>query len=143
MEFNVNAYNSDIQAWSKETLMLMKGRLALLGVSGKQQLLSKVKSQKAMASLQQRVSKEGITAKDVREGKKYRMFGEIVGFGFSLTKQGVMISKGAGRGHKVGNPRDKKDWFNQVIDARFSALADIVAKHKADKAVDATEIKIK
>jgi hypothetical protein len=81
---------------------------------------------------------------------KYKQnFGQIDAIGFTVTKGGVMTSKGVGRGVPVDSAksngdkigRKKKDWFNPIIDASVPELAEYIASQQADSLINAVKLK--
>jgi len=140
-----NQYNNDIRKWGNTTRKLMRARISALGIKGKTELLRKVRSPEAMASLQKRISAEGDLTKML--SANYRsQDGEIFRIGLKFPRQGVWVAKGVGRKHPVSSPRQAKDWFNAALDQRVPDLADLVIKYKADKTLNtvmAERLKIK
>ncbi|MCO6501363.1 MAG: hypothetical protein J5I47_13440 [Vicingus serpentipes] len=104
---------------------------------------------KLQASLSQfSIGETGELLRALNSIKYKRNFGQIEAIGFTITKGGVMTSKGVGRGilvdsaktngSKIG--RKKKDWYNPVIDEFIPELADYVAEQQADSLINAIKI---
>ncbi|MEA3378029.1 MAG: hypothetical protein U9Q69_00150 [Nanoarchaeota archaeon] len=137
VNFDVEKYNQEIRRWQNNTYKAIKGNLSKLniGIKGKTALLKSVRSPSAFSNLQKRVKKETILRKAFKKAKLKENYGEIDSIGFKMPRHGIYISKGVSKGHKVGNPRRKKDWFNSLMDPRIQQIADIVLEYKGDQAV--------
>lgn len=135
--------NKVVQDFGNATLADMKSSIASLNIRGKQALLKLAKSDKARAKIQERISSEGILSKVLKK-KIYYKYGEATGIGFKIPKHAVFEVKGVGRGHKISNQREKKDFFNPAIDKRIEKLADQVVEIYGDKVeLNALRAKIK
>jgi hypothetical protein len=81
--------------------------------------------------------------------KYKRLFGEIEGIGFTVTKGGVMTMYGVGKGVPVDSAktngdkigRSKKPWFNPIIDKHIPNMANYIASQKADSLLNAIKLK--
>lgn len=135
--------NRVIQEFGDEVITEMKGNISSLGVRGKQYLLRKLKSEKAKAKMQERISTEGVLTKMLKR-KIYYQDGEAFGVGFKMPKHAIFLVKGVGGVHKISNPREAKDFANNPIDKRMDKLADQVAEIYGDKVeINAFRAKIK
>ena len=135
--------NNVIQQFSNEVITDMRANIASLGVRGKQYLLRKIKSQKAKAKMQERISTEGVLTKMLKY-KIYYRYGEAFGVGFKIPRHGIYLIKGVGGVHKASNPREKKDFFSGPIDKRIDKLADQIVEISGDKLeLNAFRVKIK
>lgn len=135
--------NRVIQEFGDEVIAEMKGNISSLGVRGKQFLLRKLKSEKAKAKMQERISTEGVLSKLLKR-KIYYQYGEAFGVGFKMPKHAIFLVKGVGGVHKISNPREAKDFANNPIDKRMDKLADQVAEIYGDKVeINAFPAKIK
>ena len=135
--------NSAVQQFSDEVLADMRANIASLGVRGKQYLLRSIKSEKAKAKMQERISTEGVLTKMLKR-KIYYQYGEAFGVGFKMPKHAIFLVKGVGGVHKISNPREAKDFANNPIDKRMDKLADQVAEIYGDKVeINAFRAKIK
>lgn len=134
--------NRAILQWQANTLSIVKGRLRSLNIQGKKALLATVKGAKARENLMKRIGKEGLLVPSVRKGTPKYQYGEIYRVGFRFSRQGAFLIKGAGRGHKSSNPRDKKDFINEVMDDQVPVLANIVMEIDANKILNAAKVKI-
>lgn len=70
--------------------------------------------------------------------KKYDVVNTI---SYSMPRSAVFLHKGVSRGHGKNNPRQKKEWFQPVLDKNFDELAEIVADGQGDLVVNALSIK--
>ena len=94
------------------------------------------------------VGQTGELLKALNSIKYKQNFGQIDSIGFTVTKGGVMTSKGVGRGvpvdsaksngNKIG--RKAKDWYNPIIDASIPELAAYVAEQQADSLINAVKL---
>lgn len=129
------------QKFADEVAAAMKATVASLGVKGKQELLRRLKSDKAKANLLKRIGEEGLLKRDIKR-KVYYKYGEAFGVGFKFPRHGIFLAQGTGKGRPISSPGEKKDFFNPPIDERFNAFADKVTEIYADK-VDVVIRKIK
>lgn len=141
LEVQTKQVNEEVRKFSDEVVAGMKGAISALGIKGKQELLKRLKSDKAKAKLMTRISKEGILKRDVKK-KIYYKYGEAFGVGFKFPRHGIFLSKGVGKGRPVSSPGEKKDFFNPAIDSRFNDFANKITEIYADK-VDVVIRKIK
>lgn len=94
------------------------------------------------------VGQTGDLLKALNSIKYKQNFGQIDAIGFTVTKGGVMTSKGVGRGVPVDSAktngdkigRRKKNWYNPIIDASIPELAEYVAEQQADALINAIKI---
>ena len=149
----MEAYNKELEKWSRITAGSIRSRLIQLGLGGGE----------LFKSLEPTFSKNE--------------YGEINGLGYRFARHGVFIHKGAYRGYgglvgskwslrkktpfgsfytgeiRSTNRKSKgklhrsnmkeMDWFDSVITRRMAKLSDICASYSSDILVDATKIYIK
>ncbi|MEG1949958.1 MAG: hypothetical protein RR137_06265 [Odoribacter sp.] len=142
------AYNSDLERWSERFKTNLRGHISRLSQKGK-----------------------GVLLRTLR-GNTYKVYNEIDRIGYSFAQHGVFLQKGVGRGYVMHNGfvqrgvkvsigrsrhdrrtdfratsgvinRKPKDWFNGPLNTNIEELADLVVTHYADRAVNATLMKIK
>ena len=143
-----NKYNSDVSVFGKKLGNKLRYKIRTLSKKGKGDLVRSLRMKKKM------------------------FYGEIDNLTYSFERHGIFWHKGVGGGYKIIGGRlvrvqtkgkllrsgkDEKsilpsnapirrkpvEWFNPILDANIPELANIVASHHADRAVDATEIKIR
>jgi hypothetical protein len=125
--------NKDILSWKSGTTAALKSQIGMLTTEGKGKLLSQLR---------------GYVDHD-NDGSIYRI-------AFKFPRHGIFIMKGVGRGYVMEDgrviravrknnavytidgsiERHPKDWFNPVIEKRLPLLAEKIANHYADRAVD-------
>ena len=122
-KINAEGLNADVKQWSKQSAVMMKGKVRLLTNKNKHQFL--------------KARKEGKTLEKSIKHRNPQRFGLVRKVVFSFERQGVFIAYGVSRGHKKSNPRKIIDWFQSVLDVSEKSLADIVVEHYADAAIKA------
>ncbi|MCY1720153.1 hypothetical protein OU798_07355 [Prolixibacteraceae bacterium Z1-6] len=91
------------------------------------------------------VQRPGRTEKKLHKSitsRTRKEFGEIYSITFQFERHGVFVHKGVSRGHGVGNERTAFEWFNPVLEKHIPELANRIAEHNANAAVNATRMKI-
>ncbi|MGQ1890654.1 hypothetical protein ACT29H_09450 [Thermophagus sp. OGC60D27] len=136
----IDDFNREVKQWGDKVKSLLKSNVKSMATKGTGSLAKKI-------------------------GANYRKpDGEIESISYKFPRYGIFFAKGVGRGHVMQNGRvvrgiknnktvtltggtinrEPKDWFNSTVDKTTSELADIVAKHKADKAaINLAHLKIK
>jgi hypothetical protein len=140
-DFNIEKYNEDVKRQAFNTRRRIKSMAMRMTVRGKTQLLKEVKSARARSALLKRIKEDVVLSRGIftNFGKVY---GEIDRIGYKFPLHGIYMHHGVSRGHPAGSPRKRKDWFNRVLDDDIPKLADVVAKHYADAALNSTRMKI-
>jgi hypothetical protein len=134
MSFKPTEYNRKVIAWKSGVTKALKASVSTLTSKGKGDLL-----------------------RDIRGYVDFNKDGDPWRVIWKFPVHGVYIFKGVARGYLMVNGRivraiqrgnatfliDKTivrnpiDWYNNVIDSRVPALADIMASYYGDKSVDA------
>jgi hypothetical protein len=140
-DFNLEKYNEDVKRQAFNTRRRIKSMAMRMTVRGKTQLLKEVKSARARNAMMRRIKEDVVLSRGIftNFGKVY---GEIDRIGYKFPLHGIYLHHGVSRGHPAGNPRKRKDWFNRILDDDIPKLADVVAKHYADAALNSTRMKI-
>jgi hypothetical protein len=131
------AYNNDISNWGRGTRQKLINSVKKLSQKGKGDLVKSIKL------------------------NTHKMYGLVDRLSYRFLRYGVFFHKGTGRGYKMTGgvvvrvpsaknktlndssiKREPVEWFNPVIDDNINDLANRVANHMADAAVNATRMKI-
>lgn len=140
--FDIARYNAAVREWGRGQKRLLGGSINALPVRATGHLVREL---------------------NVRFGAR---FGQVNYIGFKFARYGVFLEKGASRGHggskgsnwrttaggkrrtnaaslgKMGQgARPARPWFNRVMEPAVEQLADIVAEHMADAAINNILIK--
>lgn len=140
---NVQAQNTEVRGWFKDTMTRIKYRYMAL-------IRSPERSGDGLDNLKHSTKSH---------------YGEVIGGGFRFDRYLVFVHKGAGKGHggskgstwldahgqrRRTNPksfgkmntgaRQAEEWLNPVLDEEVPKLADIVAGFKADAAIKQIQI---
>ncbi len=124
--FDQDLYNKGIQERGKKLEGKLRSKLSQLGIGQTGQLMNSLR----------------VTYK--------KSYGDINAIGITLTKGGVMVEKGVGRGVPIDSAKTNADlfggrvakpWFNPVMDSEIPDLADFISSQNADQLVNALKIK--
>lgn len=137
MVINDIAYNNDVRSWGQKTRRKLVSSIKQLTQKGKGDLVKHLR---------------------MKTKKDYGLVDRVT---YQFPRHGVFFHKGTGKGYKITGgvlrrvPSGKNktltsssikrvpaEWFNPVINDNVDSLADMVAKHMADAAVNATRLKI-
>lgn len=136
---NKRKFNSDLRQWNSKLEMALQMRVKALSIRGKQRLLKKLTGDKAIKNLRERYNTEGHLLSGIKVKYK-RSKGLISKMSVVFPVQGFFVLTGTGRGHKSDNPTNAKDWINPVLNSHTEELADLIAKHLADKSTGAISV---
>jgi hypothetical protein len=136
---NKRKFNSDLKKWNLNLEKALQLRVKSLSIRGKQRLLKKLTGDKAIKNLRERYNTEGHLLSGIKVRYK-RSKGLISKMSVVFPVQGFFVLTGTGRGHKVDNSRDAKDWINPVLNAHTEELASIIVKHLADESLNAISV---
>lgn len=122
--FDVNKYNQGVRASGKSIKEKLKASLSDLGIGQTGELFKTINT----------------TYK--------KNHGEIYAVGISITRAGVFVEKGVGRGVPIDSAKSnsniigrvKKPWFNPVIEKELPKLADFVVRENANAIIDTIKI---
>jgi hypothetical protein len=124
---DMDAFNSDVNKWTKETKSEVVSEIGALGIVHRENSKSPVAAQKALKTSQRKNA------------------GLINRISFRMPRHMVFVHKGVGRGTKItdvgSTNRVAKPWFNPVIEKKLDELVDIVADHQGAMVLNAIMIK--
>jgi hypothetical protein len=137
MNGDITLYNQEVKGWGDKIRSRLANSIKQLSQKGKGELMKSLTM------------------------KTRRYYGAIDRITYNFERHGVFFHKGTGRGYKMtggnvmrvatGNnktltdssiKRKPAEWFNPIINNNIDDLANIVAIHMADAAVNATRLKI-
>lgn len=132
-------FNAAVKGWGKATRSALLMRLASLGLNGRVELRKTTKKhirrlgigKEQGGAILRQIAGEETLYESLRV--KYKSgSGEIYFVSFPFNRKGIFVAKGVSRAHKISNPRQKKDWYTEVMDVQTAVLADIIANRYAD-----------
>lgn len=144
----VEKFNRDVKSWGANTkqkfLMSMAGlqlhhRVELRKKSAKNIRNNGLKGPDAKKALVKAAGEE--TLYESLKVKYKSGSGVIYFVSFPFARHGIFLVKGVSRGHKMNNPREKKDWITPVLQVQMDVLASIIADNYSD-AVAGEAIKV-
>lgn len=152
--FDVEAYNAEVRAWGQSTLAVLKSSLAPVGSRGLGTLMRSLRVRfyqryGEIFGLGFQFARHGVfLEKGARKGyggqKGSRWWKDStmsVRKDGSIQKGGWMKTNPESLGKmNTGNSRAFQ-WFNPVVELRMEQLADLVAKHYGDMAINAVMIR--
>jgi hypothetical protein len=153
-EANTPRYNADVTAWGTKLLTLFRLNISALkktagkGTLGRSLRLKTHLDFGEIDRISYSFSRHGVFFhKGV--GRGYQLIGgkvQRVPSGGKVLRNYAEV-KGRGGGPQVYSQNDLKrepqEWFNPAIEKAIGQLMDIIGNYKADKAADATQIKIR
>jgi hypothetical protein len=150
----IEAFNKSVLSWGQATKGQFLLQMASMGLNKRVAIRKKARKNLRKSGLKGDDLKKAVTEsaglESLYESLKVRFkkgSGEIYFVGFPFARHGMFLIKGVSRGHKISNPRDKKDWVTPVLDKQSPILSDILAEKYADAVVSeilsAQELKIK
>ncbi len=135
-------FNAAVRQWGRTTAAQLKRSAA--GASQKGKTSPRTYASGLHKGKTERMLKESIKA----NYRKERGGEQIETIGFGLERHGVFLQKGVGRGYAMRGTspqriaksepiafRDRKNWFNSVLDQRISSLQAILTQHAGDAIV--------
>lgn len=136
---DINRFNEAVKDWGQDTRKLLLMKMVSMGLKERVKLRAETKRNirrlgigKAQGNaILQRVA-GGVTLYESL-GVKFRKKSEEIFFvSFPFARHGVFLAKGVSRGHKLSNPRGKKDFYTEVMNMRTEVLSGIVAEKYSD-----------
>lgn len=124
---DIDAFNSDVSKWTKDTKSDVVSEMNSLGIAHHENSTSPVPAQQAFKTSQRK--KAGVVTK----------------ISFRMPRHMVFVHKGVGRGTKITQVgttnRVAKPWFNPVIEKKLDELVDIVSDHQGAMVLNAIMIR--
>ena len=135
----IEEFNKALTVWGKATRQMFLLSMASMGLNERIAFRQKVKSNLRRSGVKGKDAQAALTAltgeQPLYESLKVKFkkrSAEIFFISFPFSRHGVFLVKGVSRGHKLSNPREKKDWMSRVLNPQMDALAEIIASKYAD-----------
>jgi hypothetical protein len=145
MEYFADAekFNYDVKKWSQGTLGMLSVNVRRLTGIQKIFFFKKMKKYGRATAAAQKLRPDSLANSIKLTTRKNGYMGQIDRIGYTFPLHGIWLHHGVSRGHPASKPRRKVDWFNSVLDARISALAELSAKYFAEAAINYNNMKIR
>jgi len=126
MPFNyadIEAYNNDVANWAKDTDSALKASIDGLGIK------------------RYPYSQNPLPLREVIKARLAKRFDLVNRVVYRMPRSAVFVHKGVSRGHPINNPRQRKEWFNPVVDNRIDELGNIASNASGNLIVNGLNIK--